>query len=143
MARVLSLIMAAALASAFSISARAAEPLGMWLVQDRTAKVRIAACGHALCGVVAWLSEPNDKDTGKPQLDKLNADPNMRGRPIMGVPILMSMEREAGKWAGRIYNPDDGNTYRGTLEILNPRQLMLRVCVAVVYCQTETWVKSD
>lgn len=122
----------------------AAEPTGIWLVQDRTAKVRIMACGEALCGTVIWLSQPNDKATGKPQTDKLNSDPQMRMRPMLGVPVLISMQRggEDNKWSGQIYNPDDGNTYRGTIEFLNPTQLKVRACVAI-YCQSEIWVRSQ
>ena len=124
--------------------ANAAEPIGTWLVQDRTAKVRIVACGEAICGTVIWLSQPNDKVTGKPQLDKLNADPRMRSRPMLGVPVLIGLQRsgEDNRWFGRIYNPDDGNTYQGVIEFINARQLRVRACVAI-YCQSETWTRSE
>lgn len=123
--------------------ASAGELLGLWLVQDRTAKVHITPCGTALCGAVVWLSEVNDPETGKPKLDKLNSNPQLRSRPIMGVPVLMTLQSSDGvKWAGQIYNPDDGNTYSGTVELLGDTQLKVRACVTI-FCQSETWNRTD
>ncbi len=124
--------------------AMAADLTGTWLVQDGTAKVRVYACGEALCGTVVWLSQPNDTETGQPQTDKLNADPQLRARPILGVQVVLGMQRmgEDNKWIGRIYNPDDGNTYKGTIELLNATQLKIQGCVSI-HCQSEIWRRSN
>ena len=122
----------------------AAEPAGTWLIQDGTAKVRVYACGEAVCGTVVWLSQPNDTETGLPQTDKLNADPQLRARPILGVQVVLGMQRmgEDNKWIGRIYNPDDGNTYTGSIELLNATRLKVQGCVAI-HCQVEFWTRSN
>jgi uncharacterized protein (DUF2147 family) len=126
------------------IPANALDVTGTWLIQDTTAKVRIYLCGEALCGNVAWLSQPLDDVTGKPQTDKLNADPDKRSRAMLGVPIVLGMLRNSdeSKWIGRIYNPDDGNTYRAALELIDQMRLKVEACVSI-FCQTEIWTRSN
>jgi uncharacterized protein (DUF2147 family) len=136
-------LFAALLALFAAAPASAGELTGLWLVQDRTAKVKIVPCGDAFCGSVVWLSEVNDRETGKPKLDKLNSNPQLRSRPIMGVPVLMSLQGSDGvKWSGRIYNPDDGNTYSGTVELVGATQLKVRACVTI-FCRSEVWDRTD
>src|SRR5262245_48198671 len=111
-----SLAIVAILVSAIVLAATATDPIGTWQIEDGTAKVLIYRCGESLCGNVVWLSQPIDAGTGKPQTDKLNADPLLRSRPIIGVTVLIGLrgKAEENKWVGRIYNPDDGNTYDGS-----------------------------
>jgi uncharacterized protein (DUF2147 family) len=137
-------MIAGAVALAAFDPAIAADPTGTWLIQDRTAKVRIVSCGDALCGSVVWLSQPNDAATGQPQTDKLNADPQLRSRPMLGVPVIFGMQRkdEDNKWSGRIYNPDDGRTYSGSIELVDETRLKVRACVTI-FCQSEIWDRSN
>src|SRR5262245_61177474 len=65
-----------------------ADALGLWLTKDRDAKIRVTNCGGSLCGTIAWLAQPIDKETGKPMTDKSNADPARRSRPLIGVRIF-------------------------------------------------------
>ncbi|HXF88717.1 MAG TPA: DUF2147 domain-containing protein [Xanthobacteraceae bacterium] len=136
-------LMAAALALLAGSAAMAADPAGTWLVEDRKAKVRIAPCGDALCGSVAWLSAPLDAQTGKPLTDRLNADPAKRSRPILGLTVLIGMQRNGpdARWHGRIYNPEDGKTYAGSIEVVG-RRLHVRGCVAF-FCETKIWTRAD
>jgi uncharacterized protein (DUF2147 family) len=133
----------AAIATAAAAPACAGDPSGTWLVQDRKAKVRIAPCGNAMCGSVVWLSQPTDLATGKPLTDNRNPDPGKRGRPIIGIPVLIDMRRDGrdGRWHGRIYNPEDGNTYNGSIESAGT-QLRVRGCVAF-FCETKIWTRTD
>ena len=96
-----------------------------------------------MCGKVVWLSQPNDAATGQPQTDKLNADPKLRNRPMIGVGIFLGLRRsnEENKWVGRIYNPDDGNIYEGNVEFIESTHLKVHVCVSI-YCHSELWVRS-
>src|SRR5262252_7319781 len=96
-------------------SARAQEPTGTWLTQAGTSRIKIADCGGALCGTIAWLKEPND-ESGKPKVDKNNPDASKRTKPLIGVMIVLGMKPNgAGKWAGQVYNAEDGKTYSGNL----------------------------
>src|SRR5882724_5198126 len=75
-------MIAAAVLGATLAPAFAADPIGTWLTEEGKATVRVAYCGGALCGTIVALKEPNDPQTGKPKIDKNNADGGMRGRPI-------------------------------------------------------------
>jgi uncharacterized protein (DUF2147 family) len=135
---------AAALMLAAVIPAFASDPHGTWLIADGAAKVRIIACGEALCGTVVWLSHPMDAATGQPQTDKLNSDPAKRRRPMLGVEVILGLQRrgEGVTWSGQIYNPDSGNTYNGSIALTDPAQLRVRGCV-LIFCKTEIWTRSD
>src|SRR5271170_5441588 len=61
-------------AATFATPALAADPLGIWYTADNDSQVRITNCGGALCGTLVGLKEPIDPATGKPKLDKNNAD---------------------------------------------------------------------
>ena len=72
--------------------AYAAEPAGTWLTGDKDSQVRISNCGGAVCGALVWLKDPNDPATGKPKLDKNNADASKQSRPLLGVQIILGMK---------------------------------------------------
>ena len=91
--------------------ARAADPLGTWLTGDKKGKVKIVKCGSAICGTLVWLAEPNDPETGRPKTDSHNSDPKLQSRPLLGIPIVLSMTPAGGeKWKGKVYNSRDGGT---------------------------------
>jgi uncharacterized protein (DUF2147 family) len=144
MRRIYCFAAAAMLALVAIIPTNAADVTGLWLIQDTTARVRIFRCGELMCGNVVWLSQPLDAVTGKPQTDKLNADPEKRSRAMLGVAIFLGLQRnnEENKWVGRIYNPDDGSTYRGSIGLIDQSQLKVEGCVTI-YCQTEIWTRIN
>ena len=43
-----------------------------------------------------------------------------------------------GSWAGRIYNPEDGQTYRATLRRVGNDTLVIEGCVLFI-CQKQIW----
>jgi uncharacterized protein (DUF2147 family) len=122
-----------------------ADPAGMWLTENGRSRVRVAACGAALCGTVVWLAEPEDPQTGKPKLDKNNADATKRTRPLVGVAILLGA-KPAGpnKWTGQVYNAEDGKTYNGTLTEVSPTSLKLEGCVlGGLICKSQQWTRVN
>ena len=136
---------AAILVLAGAESARAADPLGNWLTQTGTSRIRIADCGGALCGTIVWLKEPTDPDTGKPKTDKNNSDASKRGRPLIGVQIVLGM-KPAGtdKWSGQVYNAEDGKTYSGNLTFPGGNSLTLQGCaLGGLVCKGQTWTKAN
>ena len=126
-------------------SARAEEPLGNWLTQGGASRIKIADCGGALCGTIAWLKEPNDADTGKPKTDKNNSDAAKRSRPLIGVQIVLGMKPAgADKWNGQVYNAEDGKTYSGNLTYTGGNTLTLQGCaLGGLVCKAQTWTKVN
>ena len=125
--------------------ALAADPSGNWLTQGGNSRVRIADCGGALCGTIVWLKEPNDPDTGKPKTDKNNSDSAKRSRPLMGVQIVLGMKPNGtDKWAGQVYNAEDGKTYSGNLTYSGGSSLQLQGCaLGGLVCKGQTWTKVN
>ncbi len=119
--------------------ARAADEfLGTWLTERGDAHIRIAKCGEQLCAFVAWLRDPMDPKTGKPQLDNLNPNPTMQNRPVMGIRIFSMNQDNTGSWTGPIYNSDDGLTYRGRLAPRGHTEIEVNGCAGRL-CGSEVW----
>jgi uncharacterized protein (DUF2147 family) len=113
-------VLALAALAALCATSALASPVGLWRAKDG-AQIRIAACGPALCGRIAKARV--DPATGRPALDKHS------GRPLTGLEILSGLRPEApGRWAGRLYNEDDGQLYAGRLLELGPSRIRIEGC---------------
>jgi uncharacterized protein (DUF2147 family) len=105
-----------------------ADPKGLWLAQDG-ARVRVGPCGAALCATIATPKSAVDPETGRPWTDKNNPDPAQRGRPLVGAAVLSGLLPDGpGKWSGRLYNVDNGNSYSGHLLELDGRTIRVEGC---------------
>ncbi len=128
--------------------ASAADPLGYWVKPDseRNAKIQITKCGKGgaqLCASIVWLENPND-NRGKPLHDIRNENPSMRDRPIEGLPLFTGMARTGpSTWTGKIYNPEDGNTYSATLTMVSHKQIILKGCKAWLLCGERMWFRTS
>ena len=119
----------------------AGEPTGVWQTQAGDARVRVSKCGGGICGTIAGLRDPIDPATGKTQVDDKNPDPNLRKRPMIGLPLFSGMQPvAAGKWSGQIYNADDGSTYASSVSVTGPDTLRVEGCVGAL-CGGENWTR--
>lgn len=134
-----------------------AQPLmpieGIW----RTAlasEVTIAPCPDGYCGHISKIVIPEGMLTGaeaeaasamRPEdfYDERNKDPALRSRPMLGLQILtLRPGKQPHIFDGEIYNPEDGNTYSGYLEMLGPDLVRLNGCVLFnVICRGEDWAR--
>jgi uncharacterized protein (DUF2147 family) len=124
----------------------AADPFGDWLTGDKKGRVRMISCGGALCGVLVWLEEPLDPQTNQPKIDKHNADASKRGRPLLGIPIVLSMRpgSRPQKWEGGVYNAEDGKTYSGSFALTGANTAELKGCVlGGLICKAQTWTRTS
>jgi Delta7-sterol 5-desaturase len=125
---------------------QASEIVGEWATQGNAAHVRIERCSTApelLCGLVTWLWEPIDAD-GEPVRDKHNPDSRLRARTVVGLSLLEDFRGGATGEAleGRIYNPENGRTYRAVLKLRSPDILEVKGCVLIV-CDTQVWRRLE
>ncbi|MDP1749165.1 MAG: sterol desaturase family protein [Reyranella sp.] len=137
-------IMGSVLAGGFFLTAGPAHADdglgGRWMTQGAAAIVELAPCSGTpgLCGTIRWLWDAVD-DKGRPRLDGQNADAALRTRPLIGLSILSGLTPTAGGgWTGRIYNPEDGQTYRATLRRGGADALLIEGCVLFI-CQKQVW----
>ena len=123
-----------------SLAVQAADPIGLWLTSDGEAKIRITRCEKGICGTIVWLKEPNDSD-GKPKTDRENVDQELKKRPMLGLEIFHNLQQLApNKYQGSLYNPDDGRTYDGQLELGLDGLIKMKGCVfGGIICDDDVW----
>jgi uncharacterized protein (DUF2147 family) len=122
-------------------SARAEEVTGTWIMDNGKITVRVAPCDRNLCGKIVAMKKPLDKK-GNPKRDKHNPNPALRGRPVIGLTIMAGMKPDGERrWAGEIYNPDDGNTYNSYMT-LGEGRMKVKGCVAFI-CEKVTFRRVD
>ena len=122
----------------------AADPSGLWHTEGRKAQVRIVPCADALCGNIVWLKDPIDPATGKPQADTENEDTAKRGRPVLGIAVVLAM-KPAGtnKWSGQFYSPEEGKTVSGNLVLKDANTLRVEGCLlGGLLCRSEIWTRA-
>jgi uncharacterized protein (DUF2147 family) len=114
---------------------------GVWIMENGKVTVRIAPCGPNLCGSIVGLAKPLDKQ-GKPKVDKENPNAALRSRPIIGLTILSNMEpKSETKWAGTIYNADDGRTYSSYMKLIGDT-MKVKGCVGP-FCKSMTFNRAN
>lgn len=147
-AAVIGLLTAALFSPVSQSHAASADPTGYWMKPDaeRESKIHVFKCGTKrtnLCAKIAWLKDPNDRK-GQPLHDVRNQNPSQRGRQIMGLPIFSQLVPSApSTWTGKIYNPEDGQTYSATLTVVSRKQLLLKGCKAWLLCGERTWYRTS
>ena len=118
--------------------AQAASPAeGRWRTQSHNGEVKVEACGEFLCGYIVTSErlkvEPDMKDVE-------NKDPALRGRLLKDLMFLSGFSGGPTQWkGGRVYNPDDGGTYKGTIKLVDADTLKLTGCITWPLCKTQTW----
>ena len=108
-------------------TAAVAVPPGTWLMGEKVA-IQIFDCSAMLCGRVVWLKEPLDRQ-GLLKRDKHNPDPALRQRQVCGPTIIWNLQPvDRNRWEGGwLYNPNDGMTYRTTIELKSADAILARV----------------
>lgn len=130
-----------ALMLAALVPASAEELIGTWLTQQGDAHIRVAKCGNALCGTVAWLRDAVTS-TGQPPMDIRNPNPSLRNRKVLGIRIFEMTQDASGSWTGGIYNADDGQTYKGRLAPQGENGLEVQGCAGNL-CGSEVWTRAN
>ncbi|MBN8225785.1 MAG: DUF2147 domain-containing protein [Xanthomonadales bacterium] len=105
---------------------------GEWWTPGFNARVRIEACDNdAVCGRIVWLWDEQPQGIA----DK---------SPLVGKRVIDRMKpAEAGQWTGgRLYNPEDGRDYSGSLQLRSDSTLVVSGCVLFV-CRTQVWRRAD
>lgn len=116
----IALVLAAVLVSN---AALAQQATGLWLRENGASHVRIAPCGEALCGFVAWVKDPE------------------RASEI-GLKVFYDMKASgSGTWEGQAFNPEDQKTYTGKM-VLEGEALKTSGCVfGGLICKSVNWTR--
>lgn len=126
---------AIALGATSALAQKAEDAFGVWLNPDNGTNIEMYKCGAALCAKIAKVTDGQKTD------DK-NPDAAKRNQPIVGL-VIMSDAKKSGdnKWAGTLYNRENGKSYSGTIAVKSKDALDLSGCVAAILCKTVTWTR--
>ena len=134
--------------------AQAQAPVeGTWRTM-LASEITISACPEGFCGVLSKIVVPQGQLSAAeaqavaamaPEdfVDARNKDPQLRSRPMLGLQILtLRPGDKPAVFDGSIYNPQDGNTYSGYVQVTGADALRLNGCVLFnVICRGEDWVR--
>ena len=115
--------------------AAASGIVGTWLAPARSAHIKIYHCGEAVCGRMVSATRPPDNPK---LLDIHNQDPAQRRRSMVGAVLIKGFTGGPTSWTGgRVYNPGDGKSYKGSLTLVDSDHLKLQGCVIGVLCKSQ------
>lgn len=118
------------------VSAEAASPIaGRWITADGSGEVTVGPCGGTVCGKLTRILKAR---AGAASTDANNADPALRSRPILGMPILSGFTDQGKDWRGTIYDPRNGKSYKSIVARGENGTLSVKGCIAFL-CQTQVW----
>ena len=60
----------------------------------------------------------------------------------MGLPILIDMRPSQGRWAGQVYNAENGKTYDANIGLVSGNVLHIEGCVLGFLCGGENWTRQ-
>jgi uncharacterized protein (DUF2147 family) len=122
--------------------------IGFWNTQDHDALFEIYRCGSLYCGRISSLEEPNYPLTdklmpGMPKVDRHNPNPALRNRTLVGLPLIFGFHYEGdNSWQGKIYNPENGETYRCNFSMAGEDRLKVRGYIGIpLLGRTQTWTR--
>jgi uncharacterized protein (DUF2147 family) len=147
------MIFAGVLLWAASVFAASSDDiLGLWLNQEKDAKIEIFKCNEKYYGKIVWLQEPDypvassEGVPGTPKLDHNNPDRTLRLKRVMGLQIVHNFSFAGnGLWNdGKVYDPNNGKTYSGKMTLVSPYQLHLRGFIGIALIgRTAVWTKPE
>jgi uncharacterized protein (DUF2147 family) len=112
--------------------------LGPWETAGGDSQLELFRCGDNICGKIIWLKVPNyinskDGPVGKTKVDRKNPDPDLRNRPILGLPVMKGLTAKgANRWGdGSCYDPETGKSYKCKMYLKSPKRLELRGYIGI------------
>ncbi len=134
---------------------KAADVLGVWVTPETKngyVHVDIRREEGLFAGTIIWLSSPTYPagDSrgmgGQLRVDRDNPDPALRQRPILGLRLMEGFQFDgaAGWTGGRIYDPENGKTYRAKMHIGSDGRLRLRGYIGIsLIGRTAVWTRLE
>lgn len=103
---------------------------GIWRNSVDSVRIKVARCGAGLCGTVVQASEKAKADAAGGGTDQL-----------IGTQLFRDFRAgEDGLWYGRVYVPDIGQAFDGTIEQTNRDTIVGTGCLFANFgCKSQTW----
>ncbi len=130
------------------------DVLGLWATAPGTengqAHVEVVRNGEVYSGHIVWLEKPTYPPddpggmAGQARVDRNNPDAALRSQPIIGLEIFDGMVWDGkSEWRkGRIYDPDNGKTYKCYMRLDPDGTLKLRGYIGFsLLGRTSVWTR--
>lgn len=103
--------------------------VGTWRNGSNSVHIRTEPCGRNLCGRVVWANA------------KAKADARRGGTAqLIGTRIFRDFKRDGAEWRGKVFVPDIGKTFSGTLTQPDRNTLRGSGCLlGHIACKEQTW----
>lgn len=136
-------------------SAQQSSVMGTWLTASGVAQVRIGPCPDGasgpICGYVVGLINPKGPDgkvvAPEAAVDYRNPDPGLRGRKVIGMPLIWGFRKTSDPNAfedGKIYNGENGKIYDANISLQPDGKLRLRGYVGTpMFGETQVWTRVN
>ena len=99
-------------------------------------------CEDKICGTIEHIFVEEGKDP-KLVLDENNKDKGLRSRTLIGSDILYEIDKKPDSkrtFIGKIYNPEEGKSYKSKIRQLDNGNLEIKGCFAVVCRKVGEWL---
>jgi uncharacterized protein (DUF2147 family) len=128
----LSLFMAAA--PAFADNAAPHQPQGLWINPHGNVIVRTGACGHKLCGWIAWANQEAQSDARDGGVTQLLSTKLLEDYGATGTT----------SWKGVVFVPDMGRRFSSRIDELSPARLRIKGCIlGGLICKSQIWNRIE
>lgn len=121
--------------------------LGYWMNEKRDIIIYVYEDANRLFqGKIVWMEDSMD-EYGSMRRDVMNNDAKLRARKLIGTNILCDYKYDAEdkEWeSGRIYNFENGNTYRSKMWVNEEGVLRVRGHWWILWflSRTKSWTKT-
>jgi uncharacterized protein (DUF2147 family) len=108
------------------------QSFGTWRNPKNSVHVRAEPCGKNMCGVVVWANDKAKADAAKGS-----------SAPLVGSILFRDFTPEKpGVWRGRVFVPDIGKTFSGTVSVIDTDHLEGKGClVGKIGCKSQVWTR--
>lgn len=118
--------------------------IGIWLTPESRSAIQIYKSENYYEGKIVWEKEPFDKK-GNPNKDIHNPNPKLRNKLLNGLVIMTNIhfDKNSKKGKGKIYNPENGNTYKINVELTSNYTLEVRGYIGIsLIGRTSVWKRK-
>lgn len=121
--------------------------VGVWLIEDKDAKVEIFEKAGKYYGKIAWMKYPKD-DNGNDKVDEMNPNPELRSRKKQDMIMMtgFNYNESAKEWVdGTIYDSKSGKTYDGYMKLEDDGSLYMKGYIMGMRFlgRSNIWTKSE
>ncbi|MDN3670943.1 DUF2147 domain-containing protein [Echinicola jeungdonensis] len=117
--------------------------LGSWYTEEKAALIGFSKNEQGYFGEIIWLKD--SLKSGKTKVDENNKNPNLRKRPILGIPIVWGLKYEDGNWeGGKLYDPQSGSTYNCQIKVKDTLTIEVRGYLGLpAFGRSVYWTKVE